>query len=323
MHKIKIVAENFSDTGRITTSPALATDKENLKSQSIAKIARTDVSALGAQQDITIDLVPIQTVSAVVLGRHNFPLDMTLEIILKDIGGVPLYSSGTITITEDQVGERNVPWDAYLWDTPASNIQDVAEEFTPKANYVFWVEEEAVVSDNLQETTTGLDLLETTTGAILIETGGATNPGFVGIADVASVQILIDVPAGKQVEIGRLFIGDYISTVYNVTFNHTIEWKETAKQYRTISSTLRSDISIPVRKLAFSLELINDEDRTELQAGLRYVGLRKDFYIDLFPADTSPDKQRDYSGIMKLTGEPVMSEYANDFYRSKYVMEEV
>ena len=81
MHKIRIVAENFADTAKITTVPALATDKENLKSPSRAKIARTSVTA-PAQQDITLDLVPVQTVSAIVLGRHNFPLGMTLQINL-------------------------------------------------------------------------------------------------------------------------------------------------------------------------------------------------------------------------------------------------
>lgn len=322
MHKVKIVAENFSDTGRLTAIPEMAIDINNLKSSSRGKITRTNVTA-PAQQSISIDLVPVQTISAIVLGRHNFPLGMTLTFNLYDVSDVLLYSSGLQTITADEVGERNIPWDAYLWDTAASNIQDVSEEFDPKANYVFWVEEEPVVGSVLFESVTAIDLLETTTGEPLFESGGVYNPGFVGIDNVSSIEILLDVPTGKQLEIGRLMVGEYISPVYNVTFNHSIEWKETSKQYRTEASTLRSDIGSPVRKINFSLELINDVDRTELQAGLRYVGLRRDFYISIFPTSISPDKQRDYSGIMKLTSEPIMSEYANLFYKSRYVMEEV
>ena len=323
MHKIRIVAENFADTAKITATPNLATDKENLKSSSRAKIARTNVTA-PAQQDITIDLVPIQTVSAIILGRHNFPLDMTLEIILYDADDIPLHTSNTLTVTTDQVGERNISWDAYLWDTPASNIQDLSEEFDPTANYVYWVEQEASAGDELRESGTTNFLFDSGTSNPLIETGGVeAGAGFIGIDNVASVQILIDVPVDKQVEIGRLIIGDYITPVYNVNFNHSIEWKETGKQYRTEGSTLRSDISAPIRKINFALELINDDDRTELQAGLRYVGLRRDFYVNLFPSDISIDKQRDYSGIMKLTAEPIMLEYANLYYKSKYVMEEV
>ena len=323
MHKIRIVAQNFADTGQITATPDLATNKENLKSASRAKIARTNVTA-PAQQDITVILVPAQTVSAIILGRHNFPLDMTLQIKLFDADDLPLHDSGTITITTNEVGERNIPWDAYLWDTPASNIQDLAEEFEPKANYVYWVEQEAVIGGELLDSGTTDWLLDTGTANALMDTGGvATIPGFIGIDDVYKIQILIDVPASKQIEIGRLIIGDYIAPTYNIAFNHTIEWKETDKQYRTVASTLRSDIGIPYRKISFALDLINDAGRTELQAGLRYVGLRRDFYINLFPQSTSVDKERDYSGIMKMTAEPVMSEHANLYYKSKYVMEEV
>ena len=323
MHKIRIVAENFADTARITAVPALAIDKENLKSPSRAKIIRTDVTG-AAQQDITADIVPEQTVSSIILGRHNFPLGMTLQIILYDNSGSPLHDSDSLVVTEDEVGERNIPWDAYLWDTTASDIQDISEEFDPKANYVYWIEQETTTGDELLESGTTNWLLQSGTTEALIETGGVIEtPGFIGIDNVASIQILIDVPDTKQIEIGRLIIGDYISPVYNVTFNHTLEWKETAKQYRTEASTLRSDISIPTRKLSFSLELINDIDRTELQAGLRYVGLRKDFYINLVSQSSSINKERDYSGIMKMTAEPVMSEYANLYYKSKYVMEEV
>lgn len=322
MHKVKIVAENYADTGRLTANPAVSMDLENLKSQSISKIIRTNITG-PAQQEISLSIVPIRTISAIVLGRHNFPLNMTLQFILKDSGGGILHTSPLLTVQADEVGERNIPWDSYLWDTTASNIDDVAEEFDPKANYVYWVEEDAGDATVLYDSMTGEYLLDTVSLEPLWETGGSYGAGFTGIDNVATIQILIDVPINKQIEIGRLIVGEYISPVYNVSFNHKIEWKETSKQYRTEAATLRSDIGNPVRKIDFQLELINDEDRTELQAGLRYVGLRRDFYIDIFPTSTSVDKQRDYSGIMKLTQEPVMSEYANLYYKSKYIMEEV
>ena len=68
---------------------------------------------------------------------------------------------------------------------------------------------------------------------------------------------------------------------------------------------------------------MTETDRTTIQNALRKVGLRKDFFISLFPEDVDNEKIVDYSGIVKLTKVPRYTEYAPKYYKSKYIMEEV
>jgi len=195
-----------------------------------------------------------------------------------------IYDSGLQAITAAEAADTPVGWDSYLWGSAAANVNNLGNGLNINPNYAYWLDAPV---DNVQ-----------------------------------SIKIVLDVPA-EQVEIGRLIIGDYIEPTYGVGYNHKLEWKETSKQYRTAGSTLRSDVTTPIRKMEFSLGTINETDRTLLQEGLRYVGLRNDFYISIFPEDSDSQKERDYSAIVKLTKEPSMSEYANLYYNSKYVVEEV
>lgn len=126
-------------------------------------------------------------------------------------------------------------------------------------------------------------------------------------------------------QIYRLFMGKYISTKLNISKNHSISWKENTQQYRTDSGTLRSDIFSPRKVIEFSLDTMDESDRSLIQEDLYTVGMQKEFYIDLFPlaSGNSLYKKIDYRGIVKLTRVPKYTEFSNNFYKSTYIVEEV
>ena len=126
-----------------------------------------------------------------------------------------------------------------------------------------------------------------------------------------------------EIDIGRLIIGDYIEPAYGLSKNFTISLVEDTKQYRTAGGSLRSDINLPIKKFSFDIGVMSEADRIIMQSNLRSVGKRTDFYISLFPEEGDINKERDYSGIVKLTKIPSYTEFVLNYYKSKYEMEEV
>ena len=50
---------------------------------------------------------------------------------------------------------------------------------------------------------------------------------------------------------------------------------------------------------------------------------RDDFFISLFPNSCNKTRELDYSGIVKLTKIPKYTEYAQNYYSAKYIVEEI
>jgi hypothetical protein len=73
--------------------------------------------------------------------------------------------------------------------------------------------------------------------------------------------------------------------------------------------------------MEFNLNTIPESDRISLQEDLTKVSLSDDFFISLFPEDSS--KQEDYSAIVKFTKVPRLSEFIYGYYKSNYIVEEV
>lgn len=291
MAKMRIIGENFADSVTLTADPVVPTSTPltNMQTASRSKVVRTlAYGEVDHIQDFMGDFVPIKAVSALVIGRHNMPTGTNINFKLySDPGqlGTVLYDSGTLTLTTDEAGGDPLVWGAYAWGSFSWGQDNISsDEFKVPSNWVHWL------------------------------------PTIIN--SCRSFKLSIEV-TNREIEIGRLIIGNYIEPTYNFSLGHTLAWKEDTKQYRTDGGTLRSDISIPVRELNFDLNTINESDRSSLQYSMRYVGLRRDFYISLFPDSTNINKKTDYSGIVKLTKSPSMQEYAPSYYKSKYIMEEV
>lgn len=123
-------------------------------------------------------------------------------------------------------------------------------------------------------------------------------------------------------QIYRLFAGNYVETDINIDLDNSIFWNEDTNQYRTDFGTLRSDISYPYKTIDFNFSTMLESERERIQLELAKVGMRKEFYLDIFPTSTT-QKGVDYRGIFKLKKVPKFSEYAQNIYRSDYTVEEV
>jgi hypothetical protein len=137
--------------------------------------------------------------------------------------------------------------------------------------------------------------------------------------------ITIDISGASGItyyEIGRLIIGEYIEPTYNLSYGHGLSWEEDTKQYRTISGTLRSDVALPYRQLSFDIGTIKESDRQLLQDGMKLVGLRKDFFVSIFPWDDTQKKLEDYAFIGKFIRIPQFSEIQHNYYKTKCIIEE-
>jgi len=233
---------------------------------------------------------------------HNFDGDLlpiytiipvvTNTITTPNFDGIILpnflvWDSGILTITTETLGSNLWEWGSFLWGIEAWGSDREKEQFTPPSNIIEWI-------SAIQVNCRGFKIE-------LFSAGSSTS----------------------YFEIGRLFIGKYIQPTYNIGYGHSLSWEETTKQYRTESGSLRSDISVPYRKFDFNLGTITEDDRILLQHEFRNVGLRKDLFVSLFPEDSSQDKKIDYSGIVKMTRIPRFTEFAQNYYKAKYTMEEV
>lgn len=299
MSKLRFVLNNYVDTSSLFTSLA-TTDPvlniENLKFSSKAKVMRT-------VDNSTIEIKGIfnssKAVSAIILGAHNFTLNTryTINLYGETSFSNLLYSSETQLITEGSQASEILPWGVFLWGIDAWGFDVIKEdEFQPVKNLVHWIDS---VVYNVKS--------------------------FVIRLSIDDPVEELDIPNSliTYFEIGRLIIGEYIEVPYNISFGHSLSWEENTQQYRTQSGSLKSNFSTPYRKWQFSLNTIPESSRISIQHGLRSVGLRKDFFMSCFPGDLSRDKEIDYSGIVKLTKIPKYSEFAPNYYRANYEIEEI
>ena len=113
------------------------------------------------------------------------------------------------------------------------------------------------------------------------------------------------------VEASRLFGGEYTEFTYNPT-GINLSWAEMTEQSRAEGGSLRSDGSIAFRELDINLEWVDKNQRAQLMDMFRYAGLRKDYFISVFPT-AGAEKERDYTMLAKLTKMPKLEEASKVF----------
>ena len=265
------------------TSVPSNTTIDNLKSYARSKVLTTELTDTSIELSMTMGAQA--PVSTVIIGRHNLKAGMTVQIELySGVFSTLVHDSGIMTVTSEESSE---PSFSGAWGEFIWGEYPFGVELfsTPNLSYVYWV--------------------PTT------------------VSNVLTLKITID-GATSAMEIGRLIVGDYIEPTHTISYGHTLSWLEKTRQDRAGSEgSLRSTVKAPAKRITFSLNTINENDRPIIQNAFRYSGLRKDLYISLFPEDENVSKLNDYSGIMKLTKIPSISEYAPVYYKSSYTMEEV
>lgn len=288
---------DFSVVDGFTSDEPINNVQNSFRNSYAKSVNNTNIEIVG-------EFDKFRPISCLAIGRHKLPINTRYRLRLYN----------------DATGE-----DRYLkYDTGfllvETDLTNLAEEFDPDVTLVTWLPDiiDSIIYFKLNFYIENETLYYTNTNASI----PATNSSFIDTND-ANTNAAEDISLAEYFEFGRLFIGKYTEVLYNLSYGHKLTWEENTKQYRPGSGTLRSDNRDPFRKIEFNLSTIPEVDRPELQQGFRTVGLRRDFFLSLFPTDDSLDKQEDYSGIVKLTKVPIFTEFANNYYTSKYIIEEV
>lgn len=149
------------------------------------------------------------------------------------------------------------------------------------------------------------------------------NNDKVDVTGVNSFRVDITGSGMSYIDVGRLFVGDFIEPTYNISYGHALSYEEQTKQYRTASGTLRSDVALPYKRFNFNINTISEADRAILMEAFADVGKRRDFYMSIYHDPNTEVKSIDYSGIVKLSKIPKYTEIQCSWYKSKYTMDEV
>ena len=128
--------------------------------------------------------------------------------------------------------------------------------------------------------------------------------------------------ADGYLEAARLVLGGYVEPTYNMSYGLDMSWREQSKQTRTEGGTLRTDEREPYRRFSFALDHLSVSERATLMDRFRRAGLRNDLFLSCFPEDTDADRERDYSGLVKLVETPSMQANLPTNYRTQLVFEE-
>lgn len=321
MSNARFIIDNIVDDAILTGTNASSDTKytvENVKKISRSKVYRSQDTIFSTIKGNVTN----KDVSAMVIGRHNFSDNVTYRLILYDgvdqTGNV-LYDSTTTLVTPAQAATDLWEWGEFNWGSIAWGADKLGDTNRQFFNIILWID----IVSGVNSFTLELDSLEGG-AAIPLYCNNVTifcndetiycNATYIGEGGTGSVGI-------DYFQIGRLYIGEYVEPAYNISYGHGLSWDENTTQYRPNAGTLQSDSTTRNKKMEFNLNTIPAEDRVGIQKDLLSMGLSRDFFICLFPEDSF--KQEDYSGIVKLTAVPKLSNFINTYYRSNYVVEEV
>lgn len=123
-------------------------------------------------------------------------------------------------------------------------------------------------------------------------------------------------------EASRLFAGDYYELSWNPE-TADFGWDESTQQSRSEGGTLRSDGTAAFRKIELQVNLKDEVECARLRDMLRYAGLRKDTYLNLYP-EAGGEKTRDHTMLCKLVGKlPVLSADSSSVQKTRLSFQEV
>ena len=334
---IRFILENAVDVSTLDAPQYLdpAYPVDNVK-----KISRTrSVRSTDATIEFIIngDLSSTVDISAMVLARHNFSNTITYRLELFSAVGQSgsLYDTGYVDVTDEEAATSLYQWGGFPWGSVPWGAD---EKDTDKRQFydIVWWKTDGAVPNVLSYSIKFLVEGASPTGNpfycndISIYTDGVYDNNGTPAVITCNMTTLDAGGTGQPVEpgisyfeVGRIYLGEYIEPSFNISLNHAIAWPENTSQYRANSGTLRSDQVTSNRSFEFDLKTIPEIDKEPLHKKLIAKGLRDDFYLSMFPEDTSGDKTIDYSGLVKFTRVPKYTEFINGYYKSKYLMEEI
>lgn len=115
-------------------------------------------------------------------------------------------------------------------------------------------------------------------------------------------------------EASRLIAGKVYSTTINAKYGLAFGWDEDTKQARSMGGTLHSDLAKPYRWCNMQLPELTHDEMTELMAYVQYVGMKKDFMVNIYPED-DPWLEQALTFNAKFKSMPKFEHFSYDRWR--------
>lgn len=321
---MRITTTNISDySDTITVSPEQPDPKYIIENVQIMDRKKVFRSSNVEAQTIELTFDSPQTISAIILGRHNFSKEVTYRIRLIYDELTTRYDTGVTLVGEENAATDLWMWGEFTWGSIAWGA-DKLNNFSTYYNLPIWLDQTytdiyTIIIDLAWDITPELAPLLCNNNVILCNDN-----------TILCNAVVYEISGGEPVdpnieyfEIGRLIIGEYVEPTYDVAPGISLTWKENITQIRPSSGTLHSDYATTNKEIVFDLSVIPTTDFEPLHDKLVDYGLNKDFYASIFPIENNIDKKRDYSGIFKFTKVPKYDYNIGCYYKSQFTMEEV
>ena len=285
MANLRIIPNIDFDTATLSSSPACVTNApiSNLQVGLRAKVARI---ATTGPWTISGTYPLAKTVSAVSVYKHNFTSIATMTLKLYYDSAMTVQTGGDYVATLGGVAlQFGLAFQPAGWGNGGIVYGANTFESWPASYFTLWLPAQ--------------------------------------IDAVMGFKIIIaDSGASSYLEAGRIYMGNYWSPAVNASYGAKMGWKEQSKQFRTDGGSLRTEGYNPFRSFALAFETLTGSERTDILNTFRRLGLRKDFFISVFPA-AGGDLEKDYTAAVKFTAMPDIATPYYDNYTTDIQLEEV
>lgn len=139
----------------------------------------------------------------------------------------------------------------------------------------------------------------------------------------ASYKITIKDPLNSsgQLDATRIYMGRHFEPAVNFSYGRQWQLGSNAQQLRTDDGSLFTTQSPTWRTSQFTLDYIDEGDRANLVAALRYAGTSRDFFISLYPSQGG-QKEVENSFAAKFKQLPSITNSAFNNYKAPLSVEE-
>lgn len=126
----------------------------------------------------------------------------------------------------------------------------------------------------------------------------------------------------SHIDVTRIYAGRYFEPRFTMSYGHSNTWVDQTEQFETADGGLYGDPGEMKRETSFQLDWINPSEEALLFEGFRKVGLRRDFFVSLYP-ESGGTLERNYSYAAKFRTMPVLTKVFLQNHSAPFVTREV
>jgi hypothetical protein len=128
----------------------------------------------------------------------------------------------------------------------------------------------------------------------------------------------------RFIEVSRIIMGSYWFPKYNTSYGLSATIKDMSTTSRTEAGDLVTFVAPYYNTLSLDLKYLTKDDRTTLFKIIKAAGIRRAFYINLFPNNSDDwGKEQTYQCYGKLVTIPGLTHDMFDIYSSQIEIEEI